>query len=458
MAEFDPRRTPVRLKPRLVVGLCGLASLGLAWYLTASEQKLAAARPAVSAKMSALQHEAFAQAEAQPGFDRPENIALKIQRGETFEAAVRRAGVSEAEAREVVKTLGSAFDTVNIKAGLAFDAAIARPRDQRGPVRLIGLSMRTGPATALTLSRTFDGALKLREMEEQIRSETTVAQGQMEGSLYESAEKAGATPALTAQVVKLFGHSLDFSRDIQPGDRFKMVFDRKLTDSGRTVETGELLYAEIAAKGGVKRFYRFKEAGSGSSQYFDETGKNIRGFLLRTPVDGARMTSGFGIRRHPILGFNRMHQGIDFGVGTGTPVISASDGVVKEVRWNGGYGRWVRIRHAGGWETAYAHLSRWAKGIHPGSRVRQGQVIAYVGSTGSSTGPHLHYEVIHNGAKINPKGAKVPQGTVLAGRALANFRSEKSRIDHLLTASDARLAQAGPSRIGPDSQKAGQGR
>ncbi|MEY4257013.1 MAG: hypothetical protein RLZZ141_2240 [Pseudomonadota bacterium] len=455
MIEFDPRRTPVRLTPRLVVGLAGMAALALAWQLSASETEKDAARQTATAQLSELQHEAFTQAEAQQGYSRPENIPVQVRRGETFEAAVRRAGVSDSEAREVVKAIGSTFDTVNIKAGLAFDAAIARPRDQRGPVRLVGLSMRTGPASALTLSRTFDGALKLRELEEQLRSETTVAQGQMQGSLYESAALAGATPALTAQVVKLFGHKLDFSRDIQPGDNFRMVFDRTLTEAGRTVETGDLLYAEIEAKGGTSRFYRFKENAKSTPQYFDENGKNIRGFLLRTPVDGARMTSGFGVRRHPILGYNRMHQGIDFGAGTGTPVIAAGDGVVKEVRWNGGYGRWVKIQHSGGWVTAYAHLSRWSPKLRPGSRVRQGQVIAYVGSTGASTGPHLHYEVMRNGAKLNPKGAKIPQGSALSGRNLAAFRAEKHRIDQLLTGDGARIASVNPSPS--DKEKASQG-
>lgn len=455
MIEFDPRRTPVRLTPRLVVGLAGMAALALAWQLSASETGKDAARQTATAHLSELQHEAFTQTEAQPGYSRPENIPVQVRRGETFEAAVRRAGVSDSEAREVVKAIGSTFDTVNIKAGLAFDAAIARPRDQRGPMRLVGLSMRTGPASALTLSRTFDGALKLRQLEEQIRSETTVAQGQMQGSLYQSATQAGATPALTAQVAKLFSHKLDFSRDIQPGDNFRMVFDRTLTESGRTVETGELLYAEIEAKGGTSRFYRFKESAKSATQYFDENGKNIRGFLLRTPVDGARMTSGFGVRRHPILGYNRMHQGIDFGVGSGTPVIAAGDGVVKEVRWNGGYGRWVKIQHSGGWATAYAHLSRWSPKLRPGSRVRQGQVIAYVGSTGSSTGPHLHYEVMRNGAKLNPKGAKIPQGSVLSGRNLAAFRTEKHRIDEMLTGKGARIASVNPSLS--DKAKASQG-
>ncbi len=321
---------------------------------------------------------------------------------------------------------------------------MARPQDRRGPVRLIGLSMRTGPATAITLSRTFDGALRLREMEEKIREETTVAQGRMSDSLYVSAVAAGATPELTAQVVKLFSHKLDFSRDIHPGDRFRMVFDRKVTDSGRTVEGGDLLYAEIGAKGQVTRFYRFQTPGASEAQYFDEFGKNIRGFLLRTPLDGARVTSGFGMRMHPILGYTKMHTGIDFGAPIGTPVFAAGDGVVKQAQWAGGYGRWLQIQHNGQWSTGYGHLSGWA--VRAGEHVRQGQVVAYVGSTGRSTGPHLHYEVIFNGQKINPTGAKVPQGTILAGRELVAFKAEKAHVDSLLNGAtrtdDVRTAQA----------------
>jgi murein DD-endopeptidase MepM/ murein hydrolase activator NlpD len=402
-----------------------------------------------TAEIAALQHQAFAQAEAQPGFDRPENIELKVRPGETFEGAVQRAGVPASEARQVADALDGVFDTVNIKAGLAIDAAIARPRERRGAVRLVGLSLRTGPASAVTVSRTFDGALKLRELEEDILDETKVAHGAMQGSLYESAARAGANSAVTAQVVKLFAHKLDFSRDLKSGDTFSLVFDRTVTESGKTIETGDLLYAEISAKGGTTRFYRFDKPGGGSD-FFDETGKNIRGFLLRTPVDGARMTSRYGMRRHPILGYNRMHQGIDFGAGSGTPIVAAGDGVVVEARRWGGYGNWVRVRHTGGWETGYAHMSRFAKGMKRGAHVSQGQVIGYVGSTGASTGPHLHYEVWKGGKRANPVGAKVPQGTVLAGADLARFKAQKARVDALLKDAGApaptQLAQAGPQR------------
>jgi murein DD-endopeptidase MepM/ murein hydrolase activator NlpD len=439
MQEFDPRRPTLRLTPRVAAGMAALTAVILAWKLVPS-QEAPQAPPLDPAAVTALQHVAFARAEVQPGFANPETMLIKVRPGETFAAAMQRTGIAPEEARRVVETLGQAMDIVHVRAGMAIETAIAKPQLADAPAKLIGLSMRTGPASTLTLSRTFDGALRLREMEEKVRQEEKVVHGQVVGSLYESASRLGATPAMTGQIVKLFAHKVDFDRDLKRGDEFKLVFDRKVTESGRTIETGDLAYAEIKGE----RFYRFERAG-GQAEYFDEAGKNIKGFLLRTPVDGARMTSSFGMRRHPILGYNRMHQGIDFGAGTGTPIVAAGDGVVVEARRWGGYGNWLRIRHNNGWETGYAHLSRYGKGVRAGQRVRQGQVVAYVGSTGASTGPHLHYEVWRNGKRTNPVGAKVPQGTVLAGRELAAFKAQKQRIDALVSSEAPRQLAAADS-------------
>jgi len=429
MPEFDPRHAPVRPAPYLIGGAVVLAAAVGVFGVISSPPK--AVRHAPSAvDLRALEHQAFTEVQGRAGLAAPQTLPIKVLPGETLEQAVARTGVRAEEARSVVKTLAQAFDTVNIKAGLAFKAVIAAPRERSGPVQLIGLSMQTGPATAITLSRTFDGALRLRELEETVTDETAVAQGKMEGSLYEAALKAGADSRTISEAVKLFSKKLDFARDIQPDDEFKLVFDRKVTEAGRTVETGDLLYAEVGAKGQTTRFYRFER--NGKAEFFDEFGKNIAGFLLRTPVDAARVTSGFGARRHPVLGYTRMHQGIDFGAPTGTPVYAAGDGVVEQVRRAGGYGNWLQIRHSDGWSTGYAHLSRYAGGLRVGQRVSQGQVVAYVGTTGMSTGAHLHYEVIKSGHKIDPKGAKVPQGTVLAGRELDSFRAQKAQIETVI--------------------------
>lgn len=426
MQEFDPRRPTLRFAPKILVAVAGFAALGLGWKLTAGPD-VAASRTLAPAELAALQHAAFAKAEAQPGFDPGQSIEVEVRPGETLTDAVARSGVGEVEARHVVGVLSQAMDTVNIKAGMDFVASIARPQDRRGPARLIGLSMRADSARTITVSRTFDGALRLRELEEKVRPETVVACGKMEGSFHESAAAIGANSAVVAEASKLFAHKIDFSRDIQAGDPFCLVFSRKVTESGRTIEAGDLQYAEVKGR----RFYGFMKS-DGKRMFLDNVGKNVKSMLLRTPVDGARITSRFGFRRHPILGYNKMHQGTDFGAGSGTPVLAAGDGVVVEARRWGGYGNWVRIRHSGGYETGYAHLSRYAKGLKPGMRVSQGQVIAYVGSTGASTGPHLHYEVWLKGRRVNPTGAKISGGPILAPSDVAAFRATKARLDVLL--------------------------
>ena len=445
MRKIDLRWTSIRPAPRVLAACAGVAVLGLAATLALTLRAPKAPPPLDPAAVAALQNTAFTQAEAQPGFARPETVPVRLERGETLERAVQRAGVAPAEAQLVVALLGHAMDTVHIKAGLMIQAAIARPRaaspSDPGETRLIGLSLRTGPASAITVSRSFDGALRLRELDEKVRDETAVADGSIQGSLYESAQAIGATPQITAEVVKLFAHKLDFQRDIQPGDDFKLVFERKVTEAGRTVQAGDLQYAELH---GVK-FYRF--ARGNDVEYFDEAGKNIKGFLLKTPVDGAHITSLFGMRKHPVLGYTRAHQGIDFGAGAGTPILAAGDGVVAEAGRKGGYGNWLRIRHNGGWDTGYGHISRYAAGIHAGSHVRQGQVVAYVGATGLATGPHLHYEIWRNGARVNPLSTRVPQGTVLAGGELSRFRAEKARIDSLLRGGSQTLAQVETGRL-----------
>jgi murein DD-endopeptidase MepM/ murein hydrolase activator NlpD len=378
--------------------------------------------------LARLQAQAFAHAEAPPGYARPEAVKVKLRSGESLDSAFKRLGLSAEDAWAAANALGQAA----VAGQGSFRAAIAEPVDGEGPPRLIGVSMRTGPASALTLSRGADGALRLRQFAEAVREELAVTGGRMNGSLYASALSAGATPELTRQLVGLFQHKLDFSRDIKRGDEFRLVFEREVTESGRTIDTGELLYAELAAEGAIHRFYRYQPQGAAKADYFDESGKSMRGFLLSTPVDGARVTSLFGLRRHPILGFTLMHQGIDFGAGAGTPVVAAGDGVVVEAGYNGGYGNWVKLRHSGGWETAYAHLSRYGRGVRRGMRIAQGQVVGYVGSTGRSTGPHLHYEIWRNGARINPKAQRVPQGVVLSGADLERFRQQKARIDGLI--------------------------
>ncbi len=438
MAQFDPRRQPLRLAPHLFTVLAAVAVTLLAGkvYQPVHAETLP---PMTAEQLAALEARALDNAGAQAGLTAAEAVPVQIRSGETFEQAIRRTGVGIDDARAVVATIGSAFDVSQLRAGLKFETAIARPRGGRGDSRLIGLTMRTGPASQLTVSRTFDGALRLRALEEKVTHETVVLKGPVNGSLYATAQRMGATGAVTRKAVQLFSHKFDMDRDVKGSDEFTLVFSRTVTESGRVVESGELLYAEL--KGQV--FYRFQPVG-GQTQYFDASGKNTRSAFMRTPVAGGfRMSSSFGYRRHPISGYRKMHQGIDFAAGTGTPVVAPADGVVVEARRWGGYGNWLRIRHSNGLETGYGHLSRYGAGIRAGQRVRQGQVVAYVGSTGASTGPHLHYEIWRRGQRINPAGVKTQEGTVLSGADLTAFRAEKQRIDRIiLSGGERRAAQA----------------
>lgn len=382
-----------------------------------------------SAQMAAMEAQAFAAANAPAGMTAPEAVNVQIRRGETFEQAVARTGVAPEEASAVAATVANAFDLADLRAGLKFETAIAKPRDGRGDARLIGLTMRTGPASQLTVSRSFDGALRLRSLEEKVTHETVVLKGDVERSLSASARELGATASIVRSASRLFATKFDMQRDIRSSDEFTMVFDREVTEAGRTVDVGDLMYAELR---GVT-FYRFKPAGAKEAQFFDANGKNLRSAMMRTPLQSfRRVSSSFGFRTHPISGYKKMHQGIDFAAGTGTPVVAPADGVVVEARRWGGYGNWLRIRHNNGLESGYGHLSRYGSGIRAGQRVSQGQIVAYVGSTGASTGPHLHYELWRGGRRINPAGVRTQEGTELSGADLAAFRAEKARIDRII--------------------------
>lgn len=424
----------MRLAPHLLTTAAAVAIALMAGQ--AYEPARAEEVPALTSEQFAyLETQAYAAAGAPAGLTAPEAIPVQIRRGETFEQAVRRTGIGAEEASAVAATIASAFDLKDLRAGLKFETAVSKPRGGRGDARLIGLTMRTGPASQLTVSRSFDGALRLRALDENVTHETVVANDKVQRSLSASARELGATSTVVRRASQLFAHKFDMQRDVKASDEFTLVFDRSVTEAGRTVETGELLYAEL--KGHA--FYRYQRPGAKAAEYFDATGKNTRSAMMRTPLQSfRRVSSNFGVRTHPISGYRKMHQGMDFAATTGTPIVAPADGVVVEARRWGGYGNWLRIRHSNGLESGYGHLSRYGSGIRAGQRVSQGQIVAYVGSTGASTGPHLHYELWRGGQRINPAGVKTQEGTVLEGSDLAAFRAEKARIDRIIAAGGQR--------------------
>ena len=249
--------------------------------------------------------------------------------------------------------------------------------------------------------------------------------------IYRAALSYGMSKELTALVVRLLASNVDFQAQLKPTDMLEAVFS--VTDEeGKATEDSELLYVRARFGDTITQFYRFQNPEDGSIDYFDENGKSIRQFLLRNPVPNGRFTSGFGMRRHPILGYSRMHTGVDWAAPRGTPIIAAGNGTVEKAGWASGYGNQTLIRHANGYVTSYNHQSGIAKGVTPGAKVTQGQVIGFVGSTGSSTGSHLHYELIVNGTKVDAMKVRLPGGKALDGQALASFEQERQRIDTLL--------------------------
>jgi murein DD-endopeptidase MepM/ murein hydrolase activator NlpD len=241
---------------------------------------------------------------------------------------------------------------------------------------------------------------------------------------------------------------VDFQREVKAGDKFDLLYTTYVDETGAAIKGGDIQYAELTLRRAKKPLYRFATA-DGVTDYYTPKGWSGKRQLMRTPVDGARLSSKFGMRRHPVLGYTKMHKGVDFAAPKGTPVMASGNGVVKMARWHGGYGNFIELVHTNSYSTGYGHLSRIARGIRPGVRVRQGQVIAYVGSTGRSTGPHLHYEVMLKSKQINPMGVKLPTGRELTGKDLLAFQANVGRIQTALTAAPVDAAKVAQARVLP---------
>ncbi len=249
-------------------------------------------------------------------------------------------------------------------------------------------------------------------------------------SLYQTALSQNVKPNIIIEFARLYGFQVDFQRDIWKNDSFQIIYEEFLNEDGMTIETGNIIFANLNLQNENLKLYRY-EYEKNKIDYFDENGKSMRKTLMKTPINGARLSSSFGKRKHPILGFTKMHTGTDFAAPTGTPILASGDGLVTRAQWCGGGGNCVKIKHNRVYQTVYAHMSKFGRGIKKGARVKQGQIIGYVGSTGLSTGPHLHYEVIENGKKINSQKLKLPSGKILKGNQRKDFEVNKIKINVL---------------------------
>jgi murein DD-endopeptidase MepM/ murein hydrolase activator NlpD len=358
----------------------------------------------------------------------PVTLSAGIERGDTLAKVLADAQVPRTDAFAAVEALRKVFNPKDLKAGQEIDLSFQPADDPEASPTFLGFSFEPSMEIQVGVARTANG-FAATEVKRPLKKELVRAVGTINSSLYSDAVGAGVPPQVIVEAIRALSYDVDFQREIQPNDRFEIAFERFATDDGKTARIGDLMYAHLTLPNKDLKIYRYIPK-DGIADYFNEKGESVRKALLRTPVDGARITSPFTkARRHPILGFTRAHKGVDFGVPKGTPIMAAGSGVVVDAGWHSGYGNYIRIRHNTTYSTAYAHMSRFARGIKRGTRVRQGQVIGYVGMTGLATGPHLHYEVLVNNVQVNPLGVKLPNGQKLRGAELADFLRETRKLD-----------------------------
>ena len=346
---------------------------------------------------------------------------IEIAAGGTLAEGLLALGIDAVEADRAIDSLNGVFDPRRIRAGQVVEVA-------HNGAGLAGFALAFAPGERVEVARDGNG-FRARLVELPLLRRLAAASGRIESSLYQAALAAGVPLPVLTDTIRAYSFDVDFQREIRAGDDFALLYEYFVDEAGRTVRHGAPLHAVLRLSGAPLPIYRFTPA-SGFGDYFNDRGESVRKELLRTPIDGARITSAYGMRT--LFGYTRMHKGVDFGAPTGTPILAAGDGVVDYVGRNGAYGNYVRLRHNSTYQTAYAHMSRFASGLARGKRVRQGETIGYVGNSGRSTGPHLHYEVMVDGELIDPMSLRLPAGEILAGSELARFQGERERLDGLL--------------------------
>jgi len=351
-----------------------------------------------------------------------QEFTYTVQNNDTIDKVLRKFDVNVNDIKNITaqianKKLSNIFINTEIR--------IITKEDQ-GINKLVSFFYPIDEITSVEVKRNKDefvvnkNILKLEKQE-------VVLSNSIKNNLYSSAIEVGVEPNIIVEFANIFGFEVDFQRDIQVGDKFEIYYERLLDEDGIVRNTGKIFYASMFVNNKEISLYNFKY--NNETGFYDVDGKSVIKTLMKTPINGARLSSSFGFRRHPILGFNKLHQGTDFAAKTGTPIMASGSGVVVMAQKYKGYGNYVKIRHNSTYETAYAHMSKYGRGIRKGVRVNQGQIIGYVGSTGLSTGPHLHYEVIENGKRVNSQRLKLPTGKTLDNEARNKFEVERIKID-----------------------------
>ena len=355
---------------------------------------------------------------------------VAVSRGDTLMSLLTSAGADSNESQLAINALVTKVDPRKLQPGQEITVTFERG-EQPDSYRLTSLNMAPSVERQVSVNRA-DSGFAAQEVIRTFDRAPARAGGVIRDSLYNAAMDAGIPSTVLAEMIRIFSYYVDFQRDVQPGDRFDVFFERFLDDAGKAVKTGRIHSASMTLRGQELRYYLYKPSDEGDADYFTASGQSIRKALLRTPIDGARLTSSFGMRNHPIMGYSIVHKGVDFGAPTGTPIQAAGDGVVEAAGPFKGYGNYVRLHNNGTYSTAYAHMSRIV--VKVGQRVRQGQVIGYVGQTGLATGPHLHYEVMVNNKQVNPQSVRLPTGRKLDGAEFARYQKSLLQINQEIAA------------------------
>jgi len=381
---------------------------------------------------------------APPQATGPYKTAVRLETGDTVSSVLHDFGFARSEVAKAIAALASHIRMRRLPVGQALTLEVEAPDDPQSPPVLQALTIRPEARRQITLERGEEGTYGVKEKIFATMSKLQRAAGAVTGSLIASAASAGVSRAALAEMLRAFSWDVNFQHDIKAGDHFAVLIDRSWTEDGRPVDAGRLLWARLTTGAGRQTYsvYRFKPS-SGREFFYNDKGESVVKALLRTPLNLSRVSSTFGMRRHPLLGFTRMHTGVDFAAPPGTPILAAGDGQVVEAGPNGGYGNWVKISHGGGLATGYAHMTRIARGIRRSVHVHQGQVIGFVGSTGLSTGPHLHFELHRNGKPVNPLTvARTALRARLVGKDLARFKETVARVDRARHEAELLEAQA----------------
>ncbi|NNE59078.1 MAG: M23 family metallopeptidase [Hellea sp.] len=404
------------------LGACALAALALVWLRpesTPAEAKTteiaAPAAPIIDVTRDDLyliDH---------PSIEPATSLTLKY--GDSLGPMLQKNGLEPGEAYKLSESFSDVYDPRKLKVGQNFNLFY-----DQGQISY--LTYKPSVETTVYVNRNDDGSYNSRSITAEFKMETVSVKTSIENSIYLDANRLGAPDKVIQQFANIYEYSVDFQRDIQPGDEFEMFFEVAKDSRGEIVKAGDLLYTSFSPRGKKMDYYLFTDA-KGRENFYDADGKTAKRKLRATPVNGARLSSSYGRRKHPISGYRKMHTGVDFAAPSGTPILAAGTGTIEFAGTNGGYGKYIRIRHSDGYKTAYAHMSRFARGMGKGKYVSQDQIIGYVGTTGYSTGPHLHYEVHHNGQKINPRRLSQLSGKPLSSDQIPAFKSRRAKIDKM---------------------------